>query len=88
MQIGSLKTGEFYFVQIVKRRKDNPLMKQDLVTIDNFFVQGAFDLKEKQDRIIEVCDLNNARAYIRLNRRSDRKIASKVLFKGIRRKGI
>lgn len=79
MQIGSLKTGEFYFVQIFKRRKDNPLMKQDLVTIDNFFVQGAFDLKEKQDRIIEVCDLNNARAYIRLNRRSDKKVALQTL---------
>lgn len=71
--------GEFYFLQILKRRKDNPDMERDMNVIDNFFIKGAEDLERKQKRIIELCDNNNARAYFRLNKRSERKVALQTL---------
>ena len=70
---------EFYFLQIYKRRKDNPEMEKDMIVIDNFFIKGADDLIKKRKRIVEICINNNARAYIRLNKRSFKKVALQTL---------
>lgn len=70
---------EFYFLQIIKRRKDNPGMEKDMFLIDNFFILGADDLIKKKNRIIELCISNNARAYFRLNKRSKKKVALQTL---------
>ena len=75
----ALDQGDFFFLQIMKRRKDNPGMYKDMVTIENFFIKDAIDLMDKQDRIIEICNANNARAYIRLNKRSMKKVALETL---------
>ena len=70
---------KFYFIQILKRRKDNPGMGKDMCNIDNFCVYSIQDYERYESRIIDVCERNNARAYIRLNRRSDKKIALQML---------
>jgi hypothetical protein len=70
---------KFYFIQILKRRKDNPTMGKDMCNIDNFCVYSLQDFERYESRIIEICERNNARAYIRLNRRSDKKIALQML---------
>jgi hypothetical protein len=70
---------KFYFIQILKRRKDNPGMGKDMCNIDNFCVYSIQDYERYEARIIDVCERNNARAYIRLNRRSDKKIALQML---------
>ena len=70
---------KFYFIQIFKRRKDNPEMGKDMCNIDNFCVYSMKDYERYEKRIIDVCERNNARAYIRLNRRSDKKIALQML---------
>lgn len=70
---------KFYFIQILKRRKDNPTMGKDMCNIDNFCVYSLHDFERYESRIIETCERNNARAYIRLNRRSDKKIALQML---------
>ena len=57
----------FYFVQILKRRKDNPDMKSNETTIDNFYLYGPNDLTKLMPKIMEKCDKNGARAYINLN---------------------
>jgi hypothetical protein len=69
----------FYFLQILKRRKDNPDMKKDVSVIDNFFIYQREDLDKLQDKIIKLCDSNNARACIRLNVRDAEKIALQTL---------
>jgi len=58
----------FYFVQILKRRKENPEMKANTSVIDNFYLYTQDDLAKLMPRIIEQCEKNNARAYINLNR--------------------
>lgn len=76
---GKAGIGEFYFLQILKRRKDNPDLDKDMILIDSFFIKGAVDLEKKKDRIIEICKANNARAYFRLNKRSEKKVALQTL---------
>lgn len=67
--------GDCYFVQILKRRKDNPGMERDMEVIDNLFFYSLEDAAKKMSRIISTCDRENARAYIRVNRRNTEKLA-------------
>jgi len=70
---------KFYFIQIFKRRKDNPELTKNNKVIDSFYVYSESQFDSLKDKIIDICDRNNARAYIRLNRRSDKKIALQLL---------
>jgi hypothetical protein len=70
---------KFYFIQIYKRRKDNPGMERDMEVLNNFYIYTEDQLLRRFPTIKKICDDNNARAYIRLNRRSDRKIALQSL---------
>jgi len=70
---------KFYFIQIFKRRKDNPNMEKDMIVVDSFCVYSMEDFEKYRWRIIDICETQNARAYIRLNRRSDKKIALQML---------
>ena len=58
----------FYFIQILKRRKENPDMKTGVRVIDNFYLYAPEDLEKIKEKIIETCIINNARAYINVNR--------------------
>lgn len=71
----------FYFIQILKRRKDNPGLKTDVQTIDNLYLYGSDDLDKLREKIVEKCTKNNARAYINLNRLDTEKIALQTLRK-------
>jgi hypothetical protein len=85
--IGDIITGKkltddnFFLVQCIRRHKDvgNEEMKSNNIVVDNFFVTDASDLIEKKEKIIRICDLHNARAYIRLNKRSYRKVALQTM---------
>jgi hypothetical protein len=66
---------DFYFVQVLKRRKDNPDMEKDMVVIDNFYI-GSFESYDKiVPQIIKLCDMENARGYFRLNKRNYKALA-------------
>ncbi len=65
----------FYFLQIIKRRKDNPEMKTSVSLIDQFYLYTPDDLEKLREKIIERCTKNNARAYINLNRLDLEKVA-------------
>ena len=69
---------DFYILQILKRRRENPEMPTDTINIDNFYIKSKEDFDKYRERIIEICDRNRARAYFRLNRRSFKKIAHKT----------
>jgi hypothetical protein len=73
--------GDFYFLQILKRRKDNPGMTGDSQVIDNIYIYSLETFDKIKDRVIELCNNNNARAYLRLNRRNNKKIAFMTLKK-------
>lgn len=73
--------GDCYFIQLLKRQKDNPEMKRNMVNVDNFFIYSLDEYREIESRIIEVANLHNARAYIRVNRRNTEKLALNTLVK-------
>jgi len=74
-----LTEDNFFFVQIIKRRKENPEMGSNNITCDVLYVKDADDLVKKQARIIKRCVDENARAYINLNVRSKRKVALQTM---------
>ena len=71
----------FYFLQILKRRKDNPGMDKDMVVLENYSISTQVQLDRALPRIQKICDDNNARAYIRLNRRSHKKVALNMMVR-------
>jgi hypothetical protein len=66
----SFQENEFVFVQILQRRKDNPELELGVKRIKSFTFYSWEELEKQFDRIVELCDLNNARAYIRLNKQN------------------
>ena len=69
----------FYFLQIFKRRKDNPDMDKDMVVLANYCVKSLEHFDKLVPQIIKQCQDNNARAYFRLNKRSYQKTALRAL---------
>jgi hypothetical protein len=70
---------DFYFIQVLKRKKDNPGMKGDSRCIKNFYVYSDTDLDLAMPEIIDLCCLHRARAYIRLNVRNSDKVALEMI---------
>jgi hypothetical protein len=58
----------FYFLQILKRRKENPDLKTHTKVIDNFYLYEVDDLEKLKPIIEKRCIETNSRAYINLNR--------------------
>jgi hypothetical protein len=69
----------FYFLQVLKRRKDNPDLDKDMKHIADYYIYSLDQFDELKPRIIAQCDVENARAYFRINRRDAKKVAMQVL---------
>lgn len=64
---------EFYFLQIIQRKKDGNDTgrgNNGARTIKTYYIFNQDDLIRRKNKIIELCESNNARAYIHLNRRN------------------
>jgi hypothetical protein len=69
----------FYFLQVLKRRKDNPDLGKDMVHIADYYIYDLDQFDKLKPRIMDQCDSENARAYFRLNVRDAKKIAMQTL---------
>ena len=69
----------FYFLQILKRRKDNPDLGRDMVHIADYYIYSLEQYDAMRDDIIDLCNTKNARAYFRLNLRDASKVAMQTL---------
>jgi hypothetical protein len=70
---------KFYFLQIIKRRKDNPALPRDMKLIDTFLIGSKKEYTSKIPAIKEIARLNNARVYFWLNTRSYKVCALKMI---------
>lgn len=61
---------DFYFLQIMKRKKENYDMTNHSKIVDEMFIRSNEYLDSKKEYIMKMCNMFNARATIRLNRRS------------------
>ena len=66
---------DFYFVEVVKRRKDNPNLSRSEKVIRNFYIDSFENYDNLLPIIIKLCDFENARAYLRINKRNYQKLA-------------
>lgn len=81
---------DFYFVEIIKRKKDNPndaFKYRQFITY--YWIKSTAQLQSLKNEIVNICESNNARAYIYLNPRSAQVVNdyAKVLVKRFAQKG-
>ena len=72
---------EYYVIFILKRRKDNPEMKDNLKIIKEYYISSVDYLESKKEEIIKLCEIFNARAVINLNKKSYKNTAFMLLEK-------
>ena len=70
---------DFYFLQILQRKKENPQLGSNSRVIKNYYITSQQHLLDKYEEIKKLCEVFNARASIRLNRRSFEKVGFKAL---------
>lgn len=66
---------EFYFLQILQRKKENPEIMGNSKVIKTYYFNTLDKFKNAEFEIKTLCKVFNARAYIGVNRRSYEKIA-------------
>ena len=66
---------DFYYLQIIQRKKENSGLGSNSRIIKNYYVGSISYLESKYDEIKGICKLFNARAMLRLNKRSYKKVA-------------
>ena len=57
----------FYFIQNIKRKKENPEMTGYSLPVESFYIFSTEQLDRVMPHIIEKCEQNRARAYIKMN---------------------
>ena len=72
---------EFLHLQILKRKKENPDLGSNSYVVKTFYIRSWDYLESKMPEIMNLCQFNNARAYINLNKRSFESIAFHTLKK-------
>ena len=72
---------DFYHLQILKRKKENPQLGSNSYVIKTYYITSIEHLDKMTPEIIDMCNSNNARAGLNLNRRSFEKIAFQTLRK-------
>lgn len=69
---------DFYFCQIIQRKKDGnevPSANNGYRTIKSYYIRSVDDFDRRIPAIIQLCEQNNARAYINLNVRNAKQVA-------------
>ncbi len=69
----------FYFLQLLRRKKENTTMTANSDVVKNYYISNLEYLDYKYQEIKDLCNFFNARAMLRLNRRSYEKTAFKTL---------
>ena len=70
---------DFYFLQILQRKKENAELGSNSRVIKNYYIKSVQNLLDRYDEIKALCHLFNARASLRLNKRSFEKVGFKSL---------
>lgn len=70
---------DFYFLQILKRKKENPEIGSNSIVIRNYYIKSKEHLLKIYPEVKEICRVTNSRAMIQLNKRSFENVAYKTL---------
>lgn len=72
---------EFYFLQILSRKKDNPDQSKGLIVIKSYYIYSLDQFDGILSEVIKICESTNSRAYFRLNKRDDSKVGLQMIKK-------
>jgi hypothetical protein len=61
---------DFYLLEIIQRKKENPGLNKNARVIKTYTISSIEQLDSTMDELIKLCEVFNARAGIRLNKRS------------------
>lgn len=64
------KPNDYYLVEVVKRRRDNPRLPVESMLIKEILIYSLKDFDDNRDEILCACEVVRARAYIWLNVRN------------------
>lgn len=81
-ETGAITGKPFYFVQIIQRKKDGNVTgrgNNGSRTIKTYYFYSSEQLMSKKHKIVELCRVNNARAYIHVNRRNSNEVGLEAL---------
>ena len=70
---------DFYYLQVLQRKKDNPHIGSNSRVIKNYYISHPNYIEDRYDEIKDICNIFNARAMLRLNKRSYSKVAFKTI---------
>lgn len=70
---------DFYYLQILQRKKENPQIGSNSRVIKNYYIKSIDHLLFRYEEIKQLCKVFNARAMLRLNKRSFSKVAFKTI---------
>jgi hypothetical protein len=70
---------DFYYLQILQRKKENPEIGSNSRVIKNYYIGSVEYLEKRYGEIKSLCNQFNARAMLRLNKRSYSKVAFKTM---------
>ena len=70
---------DFYYLQILQRKKENLEIGSNSRVIKNYYIGSVDYLEKRYDEIKTLCNQFNARAMLRLNKRSYSKVAFKTM---------
>jgi len=71
---------DFYYLQILQRKKENDLMSSNSRVIKNYYITSVESLEKQYGEIKNLCKQFNARASMRLNKRSFEQCAYQTLL--------
>ena len=61
---------DFYFVQVLKRRKDNPEMTKNQMGLGNYYIESFEQFDTIIPHLIRTAEFENGRVYFHLNKRN------------------
>lgn len=70
---------EFYFMQIIQRKKEHPHLGSNNKILKSFYIYSLKQYFDLQNTIISICSTYNARAYIHLNKKNSRLISFEMM---------
>lgn len=70
---------DFYYLQILQRKKENLELGSNSRVVKNYYISSIQYLEDTYSEIKQLCDIFNARAMLRLNKRSYSKVAFKTM---------
>lgn len=84
-------SGDFYFIQLISRRKDNPELDKAQYVRKTYYIYSLEGFDKKREEIIHFCEYYNARAYIHFTKRNNETISKHMVqdivrdyFNGVR----